>query len=38
VKDSWLIVGEPSLLYYYRNRLEGLGLLSAPSLLPAEVQ
>lgn len=37
VHDSWLVVGEPSLLYFYRNRLEGLGLLSAPSLLPAEV-
>jgi glycerol-3-phosphate O-acyltransferase len=25
---------EPSLLFYYRNRLEGYGLLGAPDLLP----
>lgn len=37
VQGDALIVGEPSLLFYYRNRLEGLGLLSSPNLIPAEV-
>jgi glycerol-3-phosphate O-acyltransferase len=32
-----VVVGDASLLYFYRNRLEGYGLLSAPSLLPEEV-
>lgn len=31
-----VVVGDASLLYFYRNRLEGYGLLSAPSLLPEE--
>jgi hypothetical protein len=31
-----VVVGDASLLYYYRNRLEGYGLLAAPSLLPEE--
>jgi glycerol-3-phosphate O-acyltransferase len=31
-----LHVGDANLLFYYRNRLEGLGLLGAERLLPAE--
>ncbi len=37
-QDGSLVVGEPSLLFFYRNRLEGLGLLGSPALLPSEVQ
>ncbi len=36
-QDDWVVVGEPSLLFFYRNRLDGLGLLASPSLLPSEV-
>jgi len=35
-RGEWLHVGDPSLLFYYRNRLEGYGLLDAPALLPSE--
>ena len=31
-----LHVGDATLLFYYRNRLEGYGLLDAPALLPSE--
>lgn len=31
-----VVVGDPNLLFYYRNRLEGHGLLGASSALPAE--
>jgi hypothetical protein len=34
--DGALVVGDASLLFFYRNRLEGLGLLGAPTLLPTE--
>ncbi len=30
-RGEWLRVGDPSLLYYYRNRLDGYGLLGAPA-------
>ena len=29
-----LHVGDPKLIFFYRNRLEGYGLLGAPDLLP----
>jgi glycerol-3-phosphate O-acyltransferase len=35
-RGEWLHVGDASLLFYYRNRLEGYGLLGAPALLPSE--
>lgn len=35
-RGQTIVVGDSSLLYFYRNRLEGYGLLSAPSLLPEE--
>lgn len=36
LRDGALELGEPSLLYYYRNRLDALGLLGAQSLLAKE--
>jgi glycerol-3-phosphate O-acyltransferase len=32
---SQLYVGDAELIFYYRNRLDGLGLLGAPPLLPS---
>ena len=37
-RGSEIVIGDPRLLYFYRNRLDGYGLLGAPSLLPAEAQ
>lgn len=31
-----IVVGDPNLLFYYRNRLDGHGLLGSPSMLPHE--
>lgn len=35
-RGAELVVGDPRLLYFYRNRLDGYGLMGAPSLLPLE--
>lgn len=36
VRGAELVVGDPGLLLFYRNRLDGYGLLGAPALLPME--
>lgn len=33
-RGAKVAIGNPRLLYYYRNRLDGYGLLGAPSFLP----
>jgi glycerol-3-phosphate O-acyltransferase len=35
-RRAQLVVGDPGLLYFYRNRLDGYGLMGAPPLVPME--